>query len=508
MVRGPTSTEHVHNASLMRKFSRIAVGGFGRQVAVFAVNGYLAWTLSKDVFGTFTCAYGSLMVTIGLADFGLRQVGWREIARNPQRIASIVDEIVAARLVTTLIGMAGFLACAGMYCRHPQDWIVFLAFSPGLLFNMTSFDFPFMGQDRVETINKSSTVAYAYYVLASLLTVGGDSSAWLAAIHFVVAHAIFVALLHKEYRRMVGPLRPLFRPRVILGYYKLSWPLGLNFFIFRLTTNYPVLLLGLIVSSAAVAEYRVAELFYSLFASLGLYLGSSTFTTFASYGKDGNRDIARSVEIAVRTILLGLMPVGFLFATLLPTVLAWWLNETSPMAALTCFFLGISLPLGVATRYLKTCLPSIGLNAQLLSVNVASLALGVGAGALAYPYGRSAWHCRIGSRVRCLRPGNVIGLTQAAILAADCAGAGRGQRSCRRVGGSVCDFDGIEPMAVAACPCAFGRRHAAHVVDSRNTAPRRFHNKRCWRSSSRSRHPTLTQNCLIIPGAKSAIRCQ
>jgi hypothetical protein len=75
------------------------------------------------------------------------------------------------------------------------------------------------------------------------------------------------------------------------------------------------------------------------------------------------------------------MPVGFLFATLLPTVLAGWLNETSPMAALTCFFLGISLPLGVATRYLKTCLPSIGLNSQLLSVNVASLALGVGAGA-------------------------------------------------------------------------------------------------------------------------------
>jgi hypothetical protein len=168
---------------------------------------------------------------------------------------------------------------------------------------------------------------------------------------------------------------------VIFGCYKLSWPLGLNFLVFRLTTNYPVLLLGLVVSSAAVAEYRVAELFYSLFASLGLYLGSSTFTTYASYGNDESRRIAQSVEIAVRTILLGLMPVGFLFATLLPTVLVWWLNETSQMAALTCFFLGISLPLGVATRYLKTCLPSIGLNAQLLSVNVASLVLGVGAGA-------------------------------------------------------------------------------------------------------------------------------
>jgi len=380
-VHGPTLPEHVHSPALMRNFSRIAVGGFGRQFVLFAVNSYLAWTFSKDVFGTVTCAYGSLMVVIGLADFGLRQVGWREIARHPQRIASIVDEIVAARLVTTIVGMAGFLACASVYCRSAQDWIVFLAFSPALVFNMTSFDFPFMGQDRVETINKSSTIAYAYYLLASLLTIRGDSTAWLAATHFVVAHAIFVALLHKEYRRMVGPLRPLFRPRVVFGYYKISWPLGLNFFIFRLTTNYPVLLLGLIVSSAAVAEYRVAELFYSLFASLGLYLGSSTFTTFASYGNNGNRDIARSVEIAVRTILLGLMPVGFLFATLLPTVLAWWLNETSQMAALTCFFLGISLPLGVATRYLKTCLPSIGLNAQLLSVNLASLALGVGAGA-------------------------------------------------------------------------------------------------------------------------------
>jgi O-antigen/teichoic acid export membrane protein len=197
----------------------------------------------------------------------------------------------------------------------------------------------------------------------------------------VVAHAIFVGLLHKEYQRMVGRLRPLFRPRIIFGYYKLSWPLGLNFFIFRLTTNYPVLLLGLVVSSAAVAEYRVAELFYSLFASLGLYLGSSTFTTYAAYGNDTNGRIAQSVEIAVRAILLGLMPVGFLFMTVLPMVLARWLNETSRMAALTCFFLGISLPLGVATRYLKTCLPSVGLNAQLLIINFASLVLGVGTGA-------------------------------------------------------------------------------------------------------------------------------
>jgi O-antigen/teichoic acid export membrane protein len=379
--RSTIANECAPRAGLIRKFSWLALSGFGRQLAFFAVNSYFAWALSKEMFGTLTCAYGSLMVFIGLADFGLRQVGWREVARNPQGIASVVNELVVARLVTTLVSMAGFLAAAGLYCRDSQDWVVFLAYSLGLFFNMTSFDFPFMGQDRVDIVSKSSAIAYAYYVPACLISVRGDSSAWLAAVHFVVAHAIFVALLHKEYRRTIGPLRPSFRAEVIVKYYKRSWPLGLNFIVFRLTTNYPVLLLGLIVSSAAVAEYRVAELFYSLFASLGLYLGSSTFTTYASYDDDGHGRIANSVEIAVRTILLGLMPVGFAFITLLPTVLAWWLNETSRMAAVTCFFLGISLPLGVATRYLKTCLPSVGLNAQLLSVNVASLVLGVGTGA-------------------------------------------------------------------------------------------------------------------------------
>jgi O-antigen/teichoic acid export membrane protein len=366
----------------MQKFSWVAISGFMRQFAFFVVNGYLALLLSKETFGTLTYAYGALLVFVGIADFGLREVAWRDVARNSFRTSQVVNHVLAARLLMTLLAMVGYFATAILYCHTKQDWVIFAAYSLGLFFNMTSFDFPFLGHDRVDTLSKSSAIAYAYYVPACFITVRSDATAWLVPAHFVVAHAIFFALLYREYCRTVGPVKLCFRVEMLAANLRRSWPLGLNGLIFRLTINYPVLLLGLLLNSIAVAEYRVAELFYSLFVSLGLYLGSSSFTTYASYDGDGDIRIARSVEKSLCALILAHLPIAYLFATLLPWTLAHWLGGSSAMTGTTCLLLGLSLPVAVATRYLKTCLPSVGLNAQLLVVNVVSLVLGVAIGVM------------------------------------------------------------------------------------------------------------------------------
>jgi O-antigen/teichoic acid export membrane protein len=351
-----------------------------RQLAFFIVNGYFACCLTKEMFGTLTCAFGSLLVFIGIADFGLREIAWRDVARNPSRTADVVNTVLAARVAMTLVAMIGFIASATIYCHDAAGWAIFLIYSLGLFFNMSSFDYPFLGRDKMDTISKSSAVAYAYYVPACLITVRGDSTAWLAAAHFVIAHMIFFGLLYRDYRRTYGPTQLAFHWDVTGDYFRRSWPLGVNGLVFRLTINYPVLLLGLILSSVAVAEYRLAEMFYSLFTSLGIYIGSSMFTTYAAY--EGERDgrIASSVEAALRTIFLAHVPVAFAFVTVLPLMLDLFQHINSPGEELICLLLGLSLPFGVATRYLKTCLPSVGLNGQLLTVNVVSLAIGVGMG--------------------------------------------------------------------------------------------------------------------------------
>ncbi len=366
---------------LVQKFSWIALSGFGRQLAFFVVNSYLAWCLSKEMFGTLTCAFGALMVFVGLADFGLHQVGWREVARDPQRIAAVVNSVLAARLLMTIVALVGYLAAAVVYCHSAQAWIVFLAYSFGLFFNMSSFDFPFLGRDKMDTLGRSYAVAYAYYVPACLITVRSDASAWLVPVHFAIAHAILFVLLHRDYRRTVGPLNLSFESTELTHYFRESWSLGINSLLYRMAVNYPVLLLGLAVSSVAAAEYRMAEMFYALFASLGLYLGSSTFTTYASYDGDDDERIVRSVTVAVQTIILCLIPIGFLFITALPMIFDAAFQGSSPNLTLICQLLGFSLPVAVTTRYLQTSLPSVGFNKELLTVNLVNLTVGLGAGA-------------------------------------------------------------------------------------------------------------------------------
>jgi len=379
-IRTSISGAFAAHDGLIGKFSWVALSGFMRQFAFFIVNGYIACRVSKEMFGTLSCAFGSLLVFIGIADFGLREIAWRDVARKPSRTPDVVNTVLAARLAMTLVAMIGFLGSAAIYCHDGRDWVIFLIYSLGLFFNMSSFDYPFLGRDRMETLSKSSAIAYAYYVPACLLSVHSNSSAWLAAFHFVVAHAIFFGLLYRDYRREFGAARLDFRLDLTRDYFRRSWPLGLNGLVFRLTINYPVLLLGLVLSSVAVGEYRLAEMVYALFTSLGLYLGSSMYTTYAVY--DGERDgrVAGSHESALRTIFLVHLPFGFAFAALLPAMLKHFMHVGSSSEEIICLLLGISLPVGVATRYLKTCLPSLGLNAQLLAVNAASLAVGIGIG--------------------------------------------------------------------------------------------------------------------------------
>src|SRR5947208_12558510 len=87
----------------VQKFSWIAFSGFLRQFAFFIVNGYFACRLTKEAFGTLTCAFGSLLLFIGIADFGLREIAWRDVARNPRRTADVLNTVLAAPVAMTLV---------------------------------------------------------------------------------------------------------------------------------------------------------------------------------------------------------------------------------------------------------------------------------------------------------------------------------------------------------------------------------------------------------------------
>lgn len=374
-----TSGRNARVPALVHRFSWVALSGFGRQVAFFIVNAYLAYCLSKQMFGTITLAFGVLMVFVGIADFGLRQVGWREIARNTNHISKVVNAVFTTRLLVTLIAFGGFMAVASIYCHNWRDWTIFFAYSFGLFFNMTSFDYPFLGRDKMDTLARAYAVSYAYFVPACLLTISSDATAWLVPVHFVIAHAILFALLYRNYRRSFGPLVLTLDRQTLTHYLREAWPLGINLFLFRATINYPVLLVGFMISSVAAAEYRLVEMCYALFTSLGLHLGSSTFTTLASHKKN-EEQVSQNLTIAVEATMLSLVPAAFAFATILPTALSFLHLGNSPNVTMICWLLGITLPMAVVTRYLQTCLPGIGLSRELLNVNAISLAIGLTSG--------------------------------------------------------------------------------------------------------------------------------
>jgi O-antigen/teichoic acid export membrane protein len=367
---------------LWRNLTWSVIGGHSRQAALLIVYSYLLSVLSADVFGFLTLAFSYSMIFVAIADAGLRQVGWRRIAENPSRMNEIVSDVMTMRVGTGIVALVLYSMLAWGICRTNFQFTVFMLYGITLFANCTTFDFAFLSFNRHNYIGKCSLLIYGLYVVICLLFVRSDEQAWIVPVAFVATMILFNMLLVGQYLREGNQLSLTYSREKFVDLGKESWPLGISFLIVRLTTNYPIILVGFFLTEAEITAYRTPELFYAFFAQFGIFLGTSAFTLLVSKAStEANPPVATIVK-HLQTIALATIPCALLFAGVLPSALSWLWKDFSEETVVVTYWLAATTPLGVMTRYLKTCMPALGLSWELLLVSLVSIAVGVLGGCL------------------------------------------------------------------------------------------------------------------------------
>lgn len=367
---------------LWRNLTWSVIGGHSRQAALLVVYSYLLSVLSADVFGFLTLALSYSMIFVAIADAGLRQVGWRRIAENPSRVNEIVSDVMTMRIGTGVVALILYTMLALVICRTNYQLMVFMLYGVTLFANCTTFDFAFLSFNRHNYIGKCSLLIYGLYVAACLLFVRSDQQAWIVPVAFVATMILFNVLLVRQYYREGHEFSLSYSREKFVDLWRESWPLGISFLIVRLTTNYPIILVGFFLSEVEITAYRTPELFYSFLAQFGIFLGTSAFTLLVSKSTTDDNPPMATIVKHLRSIALVTVPCALLFAGVLPTMLSWLWKGFSEETVIVTYWLAAATPLGVISRYLKTCMPALGLSWELLLVSIVSIFAGVLGGCL------------------------------------------------------------------------------------------------------------------------------
>ena len=363
--------------SAVRSFSWMAVAGIARQSRMFLVNWHLMTVLSRECFGTVSLAFGTMVILTGVSDFGLRQVGWREIAKSPQRIDQITAAVLGARLLAALLALAVYGLLALPACHDARSTAIYGMFAMGLVVNLGTFDFPFLARQRMDVVGRLTISGFVLYLVACRLTVRGDLTAWLVPVHFAWVCGLIVASLAHCYRREFGRLSINCQIVSMMTYLRRGWGLMLNGTLIRLGLTYPILVIGCFMSSAHVADYRAPELFYLFGVSFGEYLAASIFGRTARLLEENPSALRDNLGRVIQAILTFCVPIGLIGSYCLPALVGRLFSHPSNEAiGSTAVVLSLLLPVGVLSRFLRAIMPSVGLDYQLLWTNVSSIAMG------------------------------------------------------------------------------------------------------------------------------------
>jgi O-antigen/teichoic acid export membrane protein len=361
---------------LLKAFSWVVIANLSRQVAFLTVNAILFSRLSRPTFGALALAFGYTTVFAGLGEFGIRQIGWREIARYPERASALAGTFLSARSITAGASMALYVALMPVLWSPGAPAAIYVTYALAILLNQSTFEFPLFGLDRIDLYARFSVAAFTLYALACVATVTTDERAWMVPLFFALAMGVMLLLEARWLRNTLGGFRLGLGGGDLTRILGEAWPVGVAETINRLALSYPVILIGALIGPEEVGNYRIAEIGYSFVAQFGYMFASAGFSRIAHLYQ---HDRARTPFMASRMlgrIVVAALVAGATLSLLGPSLLPMLFEAVPPQTLTALRVLGVALVFAAPARFFRGLLAGVDEQRALMLINVVTLLLG------------------------------------------------------------------------------------------------------------------------------------
>jgi len=255
---------------LLRDLAALAAGELLGKVAGFFAFAWLARVLCPEAYGAVELAASLLLFFSLVVDFGVGQIGAREIARAPEQAQALVGQLPALRILTALVAVPA-MALAALLLHQPTRsvhliWIFALA----LLFVPFFQRFLLQGLDRMAWLSLAQASRMIFFAAGVVLLVHREEQ--LLRVGLLEIGAAGLAALYY----LGAQLRLGFAPRLrftgLSVLLREAWPVGAEQVVWSFNQFAPTLLVAWLLGGDEIAWFGSSQrIVMSLGSFVALY---------------------------------------------------------------------------------------------------------------------------------------------------------------------------------------------------------------------------------------------
>jgi len=245
---------------IIRNFSSLAISSALDRTLRFVAYSYLARVLGAEAFGMNSFAYTTFIFFSGIANFGMRTLGSREIATHRDEVKRYASNILTMRLVLSVVAFAAMQIFAGVLEQRAEARLLSLIYGASVFFSLQTVDWILMGLEEMQFVGWAIALNGVLNCgLLLTLVSGPEHLLRVAVIESGVNAAVTVALFLIALRA-IGGVRIAFEAKLWRYLWQNTVPLGFSLLLFRLFATAPVFIIGALEPDSAVGIFRAGNM--------------------------------------------------------------------------------------------------------------------------------------------------------------------------------------------------------------------------------------------------------
>jgi PST family polysaccharide transporter len=291
------------------------------KAATFAAVAYLARVAGPDGYGYLEFA-GAVLLCVGLiVDQGFDPYGAREIAKAPSVTASLVSEILIARIFLAIIAYGALAAFA--FVIHKSPFVTQLLFIYGISLFASPFllRWVFQGHSIMQTAASMQVVRQSVYALVIFAFIHTASQIWIAGLAELAGTIGAVLFGIGMYKHQLGK-RIQVKFNLSKRLFREGVPIGLSQMFWMVRIYGATVIIGIIALPQEIGFFGAAmRVFIALHAFIWLYFFNLLPAMSQSWQKH-DETFPNLMANSLRLIAWASVLAGFLWVTLAPKVVA------------------------------------------------------------------------------------------------------------------------------------------------------------------------------------------
>ncbi len=287
----------------------LLAGEAASRVFGFLTTAVLARRLGLDGFGQIGFAAAVMAYGVVSADFGLKTVGTRSVARDRSLAGDLVGDLAPLRFLLGL-GAAAVMVLIALVLPKPGmvKWLLVL-YAVAVVVQSVMFEWVFIGAEKMGLVSISRVVTNCVYFGLVLVLVRNAGSVLLVPVAFGTATALGALVLFCAFVPRFGLPRLRLVPTQWRDLLKSAWPIGASSLLTQLHVNLGLILLGLVATFQQTGIYNSAYRLVFFLMTLDRVFYTVFFPVVSRFLKDRPDRLADLVGTMVRMILALSIPL-------------------------------------------------------------------------------------------------------------------------------------------------------------------------------------------------------